>query len=115
MEIEVERIVLREPEGGPVRAVLETAPPREPGEGCGPVVRLSLLTPRGELALVAEVDETGEPRLFVGHPDRGTTVVITPDAVDLWAGGNIVAAVRSTTEGGRVEVRGADGTESSLP
>ena len=45
------------------------------------------------MALVAEVDEAGAPTVFVGHPDRGTTVVITPSAVDLWARGNVVASL----------------------
>ncbi len=111
-EIQVERLTLREPNGGRIRAILETAPSRNPDADSGvPVVRLSLLSPTGEVALVAEVDETGEPQVFVGNPDRGTTVIIGRQAIDHWHGGNIVASLMSTGEGGKLELRDADGSE----
>ncbi len=68
-EIEVERLVLREPNGGRVLAVLEMVPV----ESKGYAVRLSLLDPMGEPVLVTEVDHEGQPMLHVGHPDRGST------------------------------------------
>ncbi len=108
-EVEMERLLLREPNDGRVRAVLETAPARDQEGPAVPVIRLSLLSPDGEPALVAEVDEQGAPTVHVGHPDRGTTAVITPRAIDLWSGGNIVASVRSTDDGGSVEIRDRDG------
>jgi hypothetical protein len=110
-EIEVERLVLREPKDGRVRAVLETVPPRGPDAGIGvPAVRLVMYSPTGDPALLVEVDETGTPSVYVGNPDRGTTAVVTRDAVDLWSRGNIVAALRSTDEGGRLELQGPQGT-----
>ena len=82
-EIEVERLTLREPNGGRVRAILETAPPRNlDAKSNVPVVRLSLLSPTGEVALVAEVDETGEPRIYVGHREHGATIAIDKSAID---------------------------------
>lgn len=36
-------------------------------------------------------------------------MVVTPHAVDVWAGGNTVATLRATDDGGRVELRGSDG------
>lgn len=109
-ELEVERILLREPRQGRVRAALEFAPPRDPdAEVRVPVVRFSLLTPTGEPALVAEVDEAGRPSLFIGNPDCGTTVSITPAALDLWSDGNIVASLRSSETGGGLELFAADG------
>ncbi len=101
-ELTVERLVLREPNDGRVRAVLETG-----GDGAVPSVRLSLLDAHGEPAIVMQLDSDGAPVIHVGHPDRGTTVTISPSAVDLWAGGSVVASVRSSSEGGVVEV--ADG------
>ena len=109
-EIQVERLTLREPNGGRVRAILETAPSRNPDADSGvPVVRLSLFSPTGEVALIAEVDETGEPQVFVGNPDRGTTVIIGRHALDCWAGGNIVASLLSTEDGGKLELRDGEG------
>ena len=109
-ELEVERLLLREPNDGRVRAVLETGPSRHPQDGPAvPAIRLRFLTPTGDDALVAEVDADGTAMLFVGHPDHGTTVVITTDAVDLWHGGNVVASLRSNDEGGQLEIAGPDG------
>ncbi len=109
-ELEVERILLREPRQGRVRAALEFAPPRDPdAEVRVPVVRFSLLTPTGEPALVAEVDESGAPTVFVGDLDHVATVVITPKALDMWDSGNIVASLRSIDEGGTIELFCGDG------
>ncbi|MBL8896214.1 MAG: hypothetical protein JNM84_01240 [Planctomycetes bacterium] len=87
-----------------MRAVLETG-----GDGAVPSVRLSLLDARGEPALVMQVGDDGAPVVHVGHSDHGTTVTISPSAVDLWAGGSVVASVRSSEEGGVVEVADRDG------
>jgi hypothetical protein len=103
-ELTVDRLVLREPNGGRTRAVLETH-----GDGAVPSVRLSLLDARGEPAIVLQVGDDGAPVVHVGHPDRGVTMTITPSAVDLWSAGNIVASVRSTEDGGCVEVADGDG------
>ena len=56
-DIEAERIVIREPNGGRVRVVIETGPPR-PGMERPPLpsARLTLLDGRGNPAFVAEVD-----------------------------------------------------------
>jgi hypothetical protein len=109
-EVEVERILLREPNGGRVRAILETAPPRDPdSEVQVPIVRLTLLTPTGEPALVAEVGPDGSPRVFVGHPDRGPALVLTGTALDIWSQGNVVASLRSTETRGRLDLFDADG------
>lgn len=92
-ELEVERLVLREPNDGRLRAVLETTATRDPDRDVlAPTVRLTLLDPVGEPAFVAEVDGNGEARLSVGHPDRGQAVIVSRSSVDVWAGGNVVAS-----------------------
>lgn len=95
-ELEVERLVLREPNGGRIRAVIETGPSRDP-DLRAPVlaVRLTLLDPAGQPAVVAEVDGTGEATVFVGHPDHGDSIVLAPHAVDVWSKGNIVSSLPS--------------------
>ncbi len=102
-EVEVERIVLREPGGHHrVRAVLETTPaPADPDDDrrAYPVVRLSLLDAAGDAALVLEVDGHGEPSLRLGPGRRNA--VVTRHSVALWAGGNEVAALDSG-DGGRL-------------
>jgi hypothetical protein len=103
-ELTVERLVLREPNEGRIRAVLETC-----GDGAVSGVRLSLLDARGEPAIVMQIDGDGAPVVHVGHPDRGVTVTVSPSAVDLWSGGCVVASVRSSEDGGVVEVADADG------
>jgi hypothetical protein len=110
-EIDVERLVIREPRGGRVRMILETGPPR-PGMELPDLAsaRLTLLDARGRPRIVAEVDAEGDARLFVGGPDSGPMVVVTPTAVDVWhEAGNIVAALRATDSGGTIELLDKDG------
>lgn len=104
-DIEAERIVIREPNGGRVRVVIETGPPR-PGMERPPLpsARVTLLDGRGNPAFVAEVDADGDACLFIGPPDAGTTAVLTPGAIDLWRAGDIVAALRSDDTGGLLEL-----------
>jgi hypothetical protein len=103
-ELTVDRLIVREPNDGRARAVLETG-----GDGAVPGVRLSLLDARGEPAIVMQLDSDGAPVVHVGHPDRGVTVTISPNALDLWARGSVVASVRSTEDGGVVEVADGEG------
>lgn len=105
-ELEAELILIREPRGGRVRLVLETGPPR-PGMELPDLAsaRLTLLDGRGQPRIVAEVDAEGHATLFVGGPDSGPMIAVTPTAVDVWgAAGSVVAAVRATDEGGVVEL-----------
>jgi len=91
-EIEVSRLVLRDPTTGAVRAVLETAPPYYAEEGAEDrVVRLQLFTGVGEAVLTAEVDETGEARVYVGSRDTGPAVVIRPGGIDAWRDGDLTS------------------------
>lgn len=93
-ELEVERLVLREPNQGRVRAFLEFVPTEDADrEVPSPTIWLTLLDPAGEPALVAQVDGNGEARLSVGHPDRGPAVIITREIVEVWADGNVVATL----------------------
>ncbi len=109
-EIVAERILLREPRDGRVRAVLETGPfSRDPEPSRTPGVRLTLFGPDGKPALVVEVGADGEPALFVGNPDSGPAVAVTPTALDIWAGGNIAAALRTADEAGHLELADARG------
>ena len=104
--LEVERLLIREPGGGRVRAVLETAmePTAEGEPAVVPRVQLSLLAPTGDVACRVEVDDQGEPRVYVGRPGSGVTAVLSRDSLDLWAGGNVVASVRAGADGGVVEL-----------
>jgi len=91
-EIEVTRLVLRDPTTGAERAALETAPPYVAEEGAEDrVVRLQLFTAAGEAVLTAEVDETGEARVFVGSRDTGPAVVVRPGGIDAWRDGDEIA------------------------
>jgi hypothetical protein len=57
------------------------------------VVRLQLFTAAGEAVLTAEVDETGEARVYVGSRDTGPAVVVTKRGIDAWRDGDAVAVV----------------------
>src|SRR5262245_2615731 len=103
-EIQVERLVVREPRDGRTRAIIETAPPQPGMEKPDlPTVRLTLMDGHGRPAILAEVDAEGQAALYVGGPDSGPMVVVTPMAVDVWHAGNLVAAIRSDAGGGVVE------------
>ena len=115
-ELTVERLVLKEPGDGRPRAVLEVLPPRDEADTPGVYrVRLSLLDATGEPAIVAEVDANGEPILHVGHPDRGTTVTITPSTIDLWHGGNAVVSLTAGERGGVVGMHDEPGEVAAVP
>lgn len=68
-EIETARLVLREPESGRVRAVLELQPAREREADAPAYPRpvLTLYTTAGDPALVVQLDEVGRPMVSVGH------------------------------------------------
>jgi hypothetical protein len=104
--LEVERLLIREPGGGRVRAVLETAmePTAEGEPAVVPRVRHSLLAPAGDVGLRLEVDDAGEPRVYVGRPGNGVTAVLARDSLDLWARGNIVASLMARDGGGVLEL-----------
>ena len=55
-------------------------------------------------ALRVEVDDQGEPQVYVGRPGSGVTAVLSRHGLDLWAGGNVVASVRAGAEGGVLEL-----------
>ena len=92
-------------------AVLETATePTAEGEWAAvPRARLSLLTPNGDVALRLEVDDAGEPRLYVGRLGAGVTAVLGRDGLDLWVGGNVVASVRAHNGVGALELNDPGG------
>jgi hypothetical protein len=116
--LEVERLLIREPGGGRVRAVLETAmePTAEGEQAVVPRVRLTLLTPNGGVACRVEVDDQGEPRVYVGQPGSGVTAVLARDSLDLWAGGNVVASLMARDVGGALELGdGAGRVVARLP
>jgi hypothetical protein len=100
-EIEVERIVVREPSGGRARAVIESVATRR---GRASRVVLTLLAPDSEPVFVAEVDHRGQPRLSVGNPDGGPSVLITRMGTDVWSAGNIAASIRADDGSGIVYV-----------
>ena len=109
-EIEVSRLVLREPDSGRARAVLELKPARERGDDSPvyPRPTLTLFTAAGDPALVVTLDEIGRPQVSVGHPDQGPTLVLSRGSASLWEGGNEVA-VLSSEDGGRLELRDLEG------
>lgn len=87
----VEKLTLVDPESGKVRAVLEIGESKSLLDGLPTqAVRLRLLRPDGETALVAEVADDGEPRVSVGHPQRGVAVMVMRDGMEVWdAAGNV--------------------------
>lgn len=84
-QLSVEHLSLVDPETGKVRAILEMGESKSLLDGL-PIraVRLRLLRPDGETALVAEVADDGEPRVSVGHPDRGIAVIVMREGVGVW-------------------------------
>ena len=103
-EIDVERVVLREPGRGRVRAILETVGAEHDEESDSPTyptVRLSLRNAAGDDVLEAEVGPNGEVRVTLGAGEQN--LVVTPHGVGLWAGGNEVAALDSGA-GGRLQL-----------
>ncbi len=114
-EITCERLVIREPGEGRIRALAETVPPGSDGPRAYGV-RLVLFDGCGEPAVTAEVDASGEPMVTIGPRDSGTSVVVTAGTVDLWRGENAVLTVTAGEDGGRIEVLDEIGeTVASLP
>ena len=113
-EIRVGRITLVD-EAGRERAVIETTPPRSDEPLAGSGVRLSLFAATGDPMLVAEVDSNGQPKLHVGHPDRGTTVTIERGALSVWKNGNEVAALYAQGGGKLMLCDRAGHVELTLP
>ena len=56
----------------------------------GRVLLDSTTSAAGETVLTAEVDETGEARVYVGSRDSGPTVVVSPGGIDAWRDGELV-------------------------
>ena len=104
-ELDVRRLVLRD-EAGRERAVLERVPPADTDPPNAPGVRLTLIAATGDPMLTAELTCDGEPRLSVGHLDRGASVIVNRREVALWAGGNEVAVL----SGGRLRLCNPDGS-----
>lgn len=83
----VEEFAKRHPPGTEPRAR-----PRGAGDGRveGPArAWCTPLAPRTERqpGARAEVDDAGEPSLYVGNPDRGVTLALSRRGADLWSGG----------------------------
>ena len=87
-EIRVRRLVVEDDQGRP-RAVIECGASPEPPRGAP--VHLRLLAASGDPMIELRLDDDGEPRLTVGHPDRGAAVVILRTEVQVWDSGNEAA------------------------
>ena len=78
-ELTVRRLVVQDDQNRP-RAVIECgSSPDPPGDGG---VRLSLLAATGDPKAVLELVD-GQPRLSIGHPDRGTSAILLRSEVQL--------------------------------
>ena len=87
-ELRIRRLVVEDDQGRP-RAVIECGPSSDPPKGAA--VHLRLLAVSGDPMIELRLDEEGEPRLSVGHPDRGAAVIVLRTEVQVWKGGNEVA------------------------
>jgi hypothetical protein len=115
-EIVVERLIIREPKGGRVRAILDTGAPRPGLEKPDlPSARLTLLDGRGIARIVAEVDAEGHAKFYVGGPDQGPMVVVTPEALDLWSRGSVAAALRTEDGSGVLDLLVGKGSRHDRP
>jgi hypothetical protein len=112
-ELAVERLVLREPGQGRVRAILEAVPPGE-GEPRAHGVRLVLLDALGAPVVTAEVSPEGEPMVTVGGRDGGKAAVVRREVVELWRGGNAVVTLAADEMGGLVEVLDEEGEVAGI-
>ncbi len=97
-ELRVSRLVLEDDQGRP-RAILECGPsPDPPGDGG---VCLTLKSATGDSMLVIELDAAGQPRLSVGNPNCGGSLILMRTELQLWAGGN-ATAILSAFDGGQL-------------
>ncbi len=97
-ELRIHRLVIEDDQGR-TRAVIECgASPDPPGDGG---VNLTLFAATGDPMLCAEIDDDGQPRLSVGHSDRGASLILMRTELQLWEGGNAVA-VLSAFDGGQL-------------
>ena len=108
-EIEVSRVVLREPTTGRVGATLEfnSSAATTEKEGVS-LPRFILYDASNRPALAIEIQAAGEARITVGHPDHGPMVTLARDSVSVWADGNEVVGIDSA-DGGRVQLTDAEG------
>ena len=95
-DIHVRRLVVEDDQGRP-RAVLECGSSPDPPKGSS--VWLRLLAVSGDPMIELQLDEDGEPRLSIGHPDRGVAVIAMHHEIQLWKDGNVVASLDSHHEG----------------
>ena len=99
-ELRVCRLIVEDDQGRP-RVVIECGDSTDPPGDGG--VSFTMLAATGDSMLCAEIDQDGQPRLSVGHPDRGTSLFLMRSELQLWEGGNEVATIR-TANGGHVEL-----------
>ena len=81
-------------------------PPTDTDSPNAPGVRLTLIAATDDPMLIAELTSDGEPRLSVGHVDRGASMIVKRREIALWAGGNEVVVL----SGGRLRLCDADGS-----
>ena len=72
-------------------------------------VRLVFFAADGAEALCLAVDRRGRASLAVGSADRGPACLIDRRGVEIWRGGNSVAALRADRDGGRLYLHRRDG------
>lgn len=93
-ELTVRRLVVQDDQNRP-RVVIECGASPDPPRGAP--VHLRLLAASGDPMLEIRLDEDGEPRLSVGHPDRGAAVIVLRAKVQVWEGGNETATLSAST------------------
>ena len=92
-EIRTKRLVI-EDDWGRERVVIQCGIPQAPSEQS--TIELSIHATCGDPMLHLFVDADDSPRLSVGHPDRGTSIIALRSEIQFWAGGNMVACVSSS-------------------
>ena len=94
LEIRTRRLVVEDEQGRP-RAVIACSTGPDPPRSAA--VTMRLLTASGDPMIEIRLDEEGEPRLSVGHPDRGAAVIVMRTELQVWDGGNEVAVLGRDT------------------